>query len=103
MSSETLVNGWLRWHYCLLARLYGSRDAVPVTCLTPPPPSLPAAEDQPLGDSTYKYLTVDEMKSLGDDSMPMDVSRDEFFDRSHDFHTGEDGDITALRVVMVMD
>ncbi|KAF0290652.1 Ankyrin-3 [Amphibalanus amphitrite] len=47
----------------------------------------PAAEDQPAGDSTYKYLTVDEMKSLGDDSMPMDVSRDEFFDRSHDFHT----------------
>ncbi|XP_043225937.1 ankyrin-3-like [Amphibalanus amphitrite] len=44
-------------------------------------------EDQPAGDSTYKYLTVDEMKSLGDDSMPMDVSRDEFFDRSHDFHT----------------
>ena len=32
------------------------------------------------------------MKSLGDDSMPMDVSRDEFFDRSHDFHTGERGD-----------
>ncbi|XP_037084032.1 ankyrin-3-like isoform X2 [Pollicipes pollicipes] len=46
-----------------------------------------STEDQPLGDSTYKYLTVDEMKSLGDDSMPMDTSRDETFDRSHDFNT----------------
>ena len=64
-----------------------ARPHLTVTPLTPP--RSPTAEDQPAGDSTYKYLTVDEMKSLGDDSMPMDVSRDEFFDRSHDFHTGE--------------
>ena len=36
------------------------------------------AEDHMLGDqSHYKYLTADEMKSLGDDSLPMDVTRDE--------------------------
>ena len=35
-------------------------------------------EDHMLGDqSGYKFLTADEMKSLGDDSMPMDVTRDE--------------------------
>uniref|UniRef100_A0A0K2T181 Putative LOC100642686 [Bombus terrestris] n=1 Tax=Lepeophtheirus salmonis TaxID=72036 RepID=A0A0K2T181_LEPSM len=30
-----------------------------------------------VGDHSYKYLTVDEMKSLGDDSMPIDVTHDE--------------------------
>jgi len=30
-----------------------------------------------MGDQSYRYLTVDEMKSLGDDSMPMDVTGDE--------------------------
>ena len=30
-----------------------------------------------LGDHSYKYLTADEMKSLGDDSMPIDVTHDE--------------------------
>jgi uncharacterized protein YrrD len=30
-----------------------------------------------LGEQSYKYLTVDEMKSLGDDSMPIDVTHDE--------------------------
>lgn len=36
-------------------------------------------EDHMLGDQTAldKYLTKDEMKSLGDDSLPMDVTRDE--------------------------
>lgn len=34
-----------------------------------------AAVDQP-----YRYLTVDEMKSLGDDSLPIDVTRDERID-----------------------
>lgn len=34
-----------------------------------------AAADQP-----YRYLTVDEMKSLGDDSLPIDVTRDERID-----------------------
>lgn len=30
-----------------------------------------------LGDQTYHYLTTDEMKSLGDDSMPIDVTNEE--------------------------
>jgi hypothetical protein len=30
-----------------------------------------------LSDQPYRYLTVDEMKSLGDDSLPIDVTRDE--------------------------
>ena len=29
------------------------------------------------GDQSYRYLTVDEMKSLGDDSLPIDVTKDE--------------------------
>lgn len=29
------------------------------------------------GDQSYRYLTVDEMKSLGDDSLPIDPLRDE--------------------------
>lgn len=31
-------------------------------------------------DQPYRYLTVDEMKSLGDDSLPMDVTGDERID-----------------------
>lgn len=31
-------------------------------------------------DQPYRYLTVDEMKSLGDDSLPIDVTRDERVD-----------------------
>ena len=31
---------------------------------------------------SYKYLTVDEMKSLGDDSMPIDVTHDEGMKKS---------------------
>ena len=31
---------------------------------------------------SYKYLTVDEMKSLGDDSMPIDVTHDEIMKKS---------------------
>lgn len=34
-------------------------------------------EDTMLGDQSYKYLTADEMKSLGDDSLPIDVTKDE--------------------------
>ncbi len=30
-----------------------------------------------IGEHSYKYLTVDEMKSLGDDSMPIDDTHDE--------------------------
>ncbi|XP_057661824.1 uncharacterized protein LOC130897163 isoform X11 [Diorhabda carinulata] len=37
-------------------------------------------EDTVLGDHTYRYLTADEMKSLGDDSLPIDVTRDERID-----------------------
>ncbi|XP_044749003.1 uncharacterized protein LOC123309797 isoform X1 [Coccinella septempunctata] len=37
-------------------------------------------EDTLLGDQTYRYLTADEMKSLGDDSLPIDVTRDERID-----------------------
>ena len=33
-----------------------------------------------LSDQPYRYLTVDEMKSLGDDSLPIDVTKDERFD-----------------------
>ncbi|XP_040175576.1 ankyrin-2 isoform X9 [Anopheles arabiensis] len=37
-------------------------------------------EDTVLSDQPYRYLTVDEMKSLGDDSLPIDVTRDERMD-----------------------
>ncbi|XP_049532943.1 ankyrin-3-like isoform X1 [Anopheles darlingi] len=37
-------------------------------------------EDTVLSDQPYRYLTVDEMKSLGDDSLPIDVTRDERID-----------------------
>lgn len=33
-----------------------------------------------MSDHPYRYLTVDEMKSLGDDSLPIDVTRDERVD-----------------------
>lgn len=33
----------------------------------------------------YKYMTVDDMKSLGDDSMRMDVTRDEKGDYRHSY------------------
>ena len=42
-----------------------------------------------LGDQPYRYLTVDEMKSLGDDSLPIDVTRDERMDSNREM-TGED-------------
>ena len=32
-----------------------------------------------LGDHSYRFLTVDEMKSLGDDSMPIDDKMDVSF------------------------
>ncbi|XP_073958631.1 uncharacterized protein isoform X2 [Choristoneura fumiferana] len=34
-------------------------------------------EDTILNDQPYRYLTADDMKSLGDDSLPIDVTRDE--------------------------
>lgn len=36
-----------------------------------------AVEDNITGDQSYRYLTADEMKSLGDDSLPIDVRHDE--------------------------
>lgn len=39
-----------------------------------------SGEDNALSDQPYRYLTVDEMKSLGDDSLPIDVTRDERID-----------------------
>ena len=36
-----------------------------------------SGDENLLGEHSYKYLTVDEMKSLGDDSMPIDVTLDE--------------------------
>ncbi|XP_060659210.1 ankyrin-2 isoform X18 [Drosophila nasuta] len=39
-----------------------------------------SSEDNMLSDQPYRYLTVDEMKSLGDDSLPIDVTRDERMD-----------------------
>jgi ankyrin len=41
---------------------------------------IPPGEDTALSDQPYRYLTVDEMKSLGDDSLPIDVTRDERVD-----------------------
>nr|XP_042902612.1 ankyrin-3 isoform X21 [Parasteatoda tepidariorum] len=35
------------------------------------------SEEAMLGDQSYRYLTADEMKSLGDDSLPIDVTKDE--------------------------
>ncbi|XP_063863245.1 ankyrin-2-like isoform X49 [Scylla paramamosain] len=40
------------------------------------------SDDTMLGDQSYRYLTVDEMKSLGDDSLPIDVTKDEKMDMS---------------------
>ncbi|KAG6462715.1 hypothetical protein O3G_MSEX013427 [Manduca sexta] len=34
-------------------------------------------EDPILNDQPYRYLTADDMKSLGDDSLPIDVTKDE--------------------------
>ncbi|XP_049780926.1 ankyrin-3-like isoform X1 [Schistocerca cancellata] len=41
-------------------------------------------EDTMLSDQPYRYLTVDEMKSLGDDSLPIDVTRDERIDSNRE-------------------
>lgn len=43
-----------------------------------------AGEDTMLSDQPYRYLTVDEMKSLGDDSLPIDVTRDERVDSNRE-------------------
>lgn len=42
-------------------------------------------------DHPYRYLTVDEMKSLGDDSLPIDVTRDERVDSNRMVASGDSG------------
>lgn len=42
-----------------------------------------------LADQPYRYLTVDEMKSLGDDSLPIDVTRDERVDSNRMVTSGD--------------
>lgn len=42
-----------------------------------------------LSDQPYRYLTVDEMKSLGDDSLPIDVTRDERADSNRMMQSGD--------------
>ena len=46
--------------------------------------SVISGEDTMLSDQPYRYLTVDEMKSLGDDSLPIDVTRDERIDSNRE-------------------
>ncbi|KAI8117702.1 Ankyrin-2 [Lucilia cuprina] len=48
-------------------------------------------EDNMLSDQPYRYLTVDEMKSLGDDSLPIDVTRDERVDSNRMAQSAEYG------------
>lgn len=50
-------------------------------------------EDTMLADQPYRYLTVDEMKSLGDDSLPIDVTRDERVDSNR---MAQSGDSTTM-------
>ena len=40
-------------------------------------PNNVAGEENLLGEPSYKYLTADEMRGLGDDSMAIDVTHDE--------------------------
>lgn len=42
-----------------------------------------------MSDQPYRYLTVDEMKSLGDDSLPIDVTRDERVDSNKMVQSGD--------------
>lgn len=46
-------------------------------------------EDTLLSEQPYRYLTVDEMKSLGDDSLPIDVTRDERVDSNREVMTSK--------------
>lgn len=54
---------------------------------------LTLGEDTMLADQPYRYLTVDEMKSLGDDSLPIDVTRDERVDSNK---MASSGDVNML-------
>lgn len=44
-------------------------------------------------DHPYRYLTVDEMKSLGDDSLPIDVTRDERIDSNRMAASSDSGNM----------
>lgn len=50
-----------------------------------------------LADQPYRYLTVDEMKSLGDDSLPIDVTRDERVDSNR--MVSSDGNIAPPQAI----
>lgn len=47
-----------------------------------------------MAEQPYHYLTVDEMKTLGDDSLPIDVTRDE--------HHADNRDISGNQVINVV-
>lgn len=36
--------------------------------------------DDAINESSYRYLTIDEMKSLGDDSLPLDITKEDRYD-----------------------
>lgn len=36
--------------------------------------------DDATNEQSYRYLTIDEMKSLGDDSLPLDITREDRYD-----------------------
>lgn len=49
-------------------------------------------------DHPYRYLTVDEMKSLGDDSLPIDVTRDERVDSNRMAGSTDSGNMIASQI-----
>ena len=51
-----------------------------------------------LGDHSYKYLTADEMKSLGDDSMPIDVTHDEKHQKNDNTLTQQQNNVQQVRL-----
>lgn len=49
-------------------------------------------------DQPYRYLTVDEMKSLGDDSLPIDVTRDERVDSNRMVQSTDSGNYPSVAI-----
>lgn len=49
-------------------------------------------------DHPYRYLTVDEMKSLGDDSLPIDVTRDERIDSNRMATSTDSGNMNVSQI-----
>lgn len=68
-----IVLAYVQRECCLRRRLLAAHLCV-IAC------PFVAGEDN-VGDQSYRYLTADEMKSLGDDSLPIDVTKDE---RAHE-------------------